>query len=181
MGYPCVTCGLLRLGNTLRLEESGQRFADNIFKCIYWNENYFISIHISLKFVPCSPIDNESALVLIRASCRQAASYYLNTWTNIDRDPWCQTASIGLNELTLVMCRSQQSLHYNHTRWCSGFWLFKSWLAMSSLVFFYGPNSKFLHYRCTKNHAKCYLYSSIHKNLHESVKSHSMTYATKSF
>ena len=36
--------------------------ADNIFKCIFLNENVSILIQISLKFVPKGPIDNKSAL-----------------------------------------------------------------------------------------------------------------------
>ena len=37
--------------------------ADDIFKCIFLNENYKISIKSSLKFVPKGPIDNKPALV----------------------------------------------------------------------------------------------------------------------
>ena len=36
---------------------------DDIFKCIFLNENDRIPIQISLKFVPMSPIDNKPALV----------------------------------------------------------------------------------------------------------------------
>ena len=36
--------------------------ADNIFKCIFLIENGRISIQISLKFVPWSPIDNYPGL-----------------------------------------------------------------------------------------------------------------------
>ena len=41
--------------------------ADDIFNCIFLNENYRISIHISLKYVPRSPIDNKAALVQVMA------------------------------------------------------------------------------------------------------------------
>ena len=41
--------------------------ADDNFKCIFLNENDRISIQISLKFVPRSPIDNKPALVQIMA------------------------------------------------------------------------------------------------------------------
>ena len=44
--------------------------ADDIFKCIFLNENVRISIQISLKFVPKGPIDNKSALVQVIAWCR---------------------------------------------------------------------------------------------------------------
>ena len=40
---------------------------DNIFKCIFLNENYKIPIQISLKLVPRSPIDNKPALVQVMA------------------------------------------------------------------------------------------------------------------
>ena len=42
---------------------------DDIFKCIFLNENIWISIKISLKFVPKSPINNIPALVHIMAWC----------------------------------------------------------------------------------------------------------------
>ena len=41
--------------------------ADDIFNSILWNENDRIPIHISLKYVPRSPIDNEPALVQVMA------------------------------------------------------------------------------------------------------------------
>ena len=41
--------------------------ADSIFKCIFLNENDGILIHISLKFVLRSPIDNKPALVNVMA------------------------------------------------------------------------------------------------------------------
>ena len=42
--------------------------ADDIFECIFLNENVWISINISLKFVPKGPI-NIPALVEIMAWC----------------------------------------------------------------------------------------------------------------
>ena len=38
-------------------------FADDIFKCIFLNENVWISIQISLKFVSKGQINNITALV----------------------------------------------------------------------------------------------------------------------
>ena len=43
--------------------------ADNIFKCIFVNENVKILIQISYRFVPKGPIDNASALVQVMARC----------------------------------------------------------------------------------------------------------------
>ena len=41
--------------------------ADDIFNYIFFNENDRISIQISLKFVPRSPVDNKPALIHIMA------------------------------------------------------------------------------------------------------------------
>ena len=56
--------------NSLKPRQNRHHFADDIFKCIFLNENVWISIKISLKFVPKGPINNIPALV-------QAI-----TWTN---------------------------------------------------------------------------------------------------
>ena len=53
--------------NTLRLRQNGRHFADDIFKCIFLNENAWILIEISLKFVPKVQINNIQALVQIMA------------------------------------------------------------------------------------------------------------------
>ena len=53
--------------NTLRPRRNEQHFADDIFKRIFFNENVWISIKISLRFVPKGPINNIPALVQIMA------------------------------------------------------------------------------------------------------------------
>ena len=53
--------------NTLRPRQNGRSFPDDIFKCIFLNENVWNSIKISLKFVPRDPINNIPALVQIMA------------------------------------------------------------------------------------------------------------------
>ena len=53
--------------NTLRPRWNEQHFADDIFKLIFFNGNVWISIKISLKFVPNGPIKNILALVQIMA------------------------------------------------------------------------------------------------------------------
>ena len=53
--------------NTLRPRQNGRHFPDDIFKCIFFNENVLISIKISLKFVPKRQINNIPALVQIMA------------------------------------------------------------------------------------------------------------------
>ena len=56
-------CGL----HTLRPRQNAHHFADNIFKCIFLNKNAWISLEISLKFVPKVQINNIPALVQIMA------------------------------------------------------------------------------------------------------------------
>ena len=51
----------------LPLEKMATILADDIFKCIFLNENDKIQIQISLKLVPRSPIDNKPALVQVMA------------------------------------------------------------------------------------------------------------------
>ena len=53
--------------NTLRPNQNGRHFADDIFKCIFLNENAWISSKISLKIVPKGPINKIPALVQIMA------------------------------------------------------------------------------------------------------------------
>ena len=53
--------------NTLRPRRNEQHFADDIFKRIFFNENVWISIKISLKFVPKGQINNIPALLQIMA------------------------------------------------------------------------------------------------------------------
>ena len=52
---------------TLRPRQNGRHFADDIFKRIFLNENIWIPIKISLKFVPKGSINNIPALVQIMA------------------------------------------------------------------------------------------------------------------
>ena len=53
--------------NTLRPRQNGRHFPDDIFKRIFLNANVWISLKISLKFVPNGHINNNLALVQIMA------------------------------------------------------------------------------------------------------------------
>ena len=55
--------------NTLRPEQNGCLFADDIFKCIFLKENICILIEISLKLVCYGLTDNKSTLVQVTV-CR---------------------------------------------------------------------------------------------------------------
>ena len=62
--YSRISLFLYQMGffNTLRPRQNGCHFPDDIFKWIFLNENVWMSIRISLKFVP---INNIPALVRI--------------------------------------------------------------------------------------------------------------------
>ena len=66
--HPCVSW-CLRV-NTVRLRQNSHHVADNIWRCIFLNENVWISIVISQKFVPKGLINNIPALIQIMAWCR---------------------------------------------------------------------------------------------------------------
>ena len=55
------------------LRRNRRHSADDIFKCIFLNENVWIQIKISLKFIPKAPINNIPTLVLITAWRRPGA------------------------------------------------------------------------------------------------------------
>ena len=55
--------------NTLRPRQNGCHFADDTFKCIFFNKNVRIAIKISLNFVRKGPINNIPSLVKIMAWC----------------------------------------------------------------------------------------------------------------
>ena len=62
-------CSVINVLTHWGRDEINNIFADNIFKRIFFNENVWISIKISLKFVPKGPIYNIPALVQIIAWC----------------------------------------------------------------------------------------------------------------
>ena len=96
--------------HTLRPRQICCNFTDGIFKCIFLNENVWISLTISLKFVPKVRISNIPALVQIMAWHRTVDSHYLIQWWLID---WCIYASLGLDELMAWCLRKQASTQSN--------------------------------------------------------------------
>ena len=86
--------GLLTWINTLRPRQEAAIF-QTTFSNDFLNENIYLSIEISFRFVPRSPVNNTPALVQIMAW----PSHYLNQWWLVY---WCIYPSLGLNELTLI-------------------------------------------------------------------------------
>ena len=56
-----------RSANTLRPRQNGRHFPDDILKCIFLNGNAWMSLKISLKFIPDVRINNIPAVVHIMA------------------------------------------------------------------------------------------------------------------
>ena len=81
----------------MRPGQNGRHFADAIFKCIFLNENVWIRIKISLKFVPKGPINNIPSLVQIMAWHRPGDKPLSEPM--MARLPTHIYASLGLNEL----------------------------------------------------------------------------------
>ena len=86
--------------NTLGPRQNGRHFANDIFKCIFLNENVWISIKISLKFVPKGPINNIPSLFQIMAWRRpgdkplsEAMMVNLPTHICVTRPQWVKNSS----------------------------------------------------------------------------------------
>ena len=99
-----------KLFNTLRPRQNGHHFPDDIFKWIILNENVWISIDISLKFVPRGPINNIPTLVQVMAwrrlgdkSLSEPMMVRLPMHIYVTRPQWVNYSDI-----------TKRSLHLNH-------------------------------------------------------------------
>ena len=118
--------------NTFRLRQmDAYYFADNIFKCIFLNENVWFTIEISVKFVPKGPIKNIPALVQIMAWRRPGhkplsdpmlISLPMHIW--VTRPQWVTGADetyavvTGIHDwLSLLKYKTQQH-HWENTPHC---------------------------------------------------------------
>ena len=63
-------CGTELVINILRPRQNVHHFPDHVFKWIFFNENVWISIKISLNFLSRDPINNIPSLVQIMTWCR---------------------------------------------------------------------------------------------------------------
>ena len=97
--------------NSLRPRPNRRHFADDIFKWIFFNENIWILIKISLKFVPKGPINNIPALVQIMAWHRPgdkplSEPMVLSSLTHIcvTRPQWVKSMSMKLKTCNVKMC-----------------------------------------------------------------------------
>ena len=100
--------------NTLRPRQICRHFADDIFKCILWNENARISLKFSPKLVPKMRINNIPALVQMMAWRRsddkplsEQMMISLLTHICVTRPHWgnvrCFVMNYLCNKITLVL------------------------------------------------------------------------------
>ena len=118
-----ATHGLLHWGR----DKNGHQFPDDILNGIFSNENIQISIKISLKFVPRSPINNIPALVQIMAWCRPGDKP-LSEPVIVSR---CSYASLGLNELRSFSSRNSTMEQSGH--WLSTFIIYVIYITLYTL------------------------------------------------
>ena len=107
----CRVAGEMRPINTLRPRQNGRHFADDIFKCIFLNENVWFLIKISLNFVPKGHINQIPALVQIMAWRRpgdkplsEPMMVSLPTYICVIRPQWVNTHVVSL------WCRSREHI-----------------------------------------------------------------------
>ena len=94
--------------NTLRPRQNGRHLADDVFQCTFLYENVWISLKVSLKFVPEVPINNIPALVQIMAWCRsgdkplsESMMVSLMTHTCVTRPQWVKSLALTVAILRL--------------------------------------------------------------------------------
>ena len=93
--------------NSLRPRQNGRHSPDDIFKCIFLNENIWILITSSLKFIPKGPINNIPALVQIMAWRRpgdrplsEPMIVSLLTHIRVTRPQWVKKCTLSVKEAT---------------------------------------------------------------------------------
>ena len=109
---------------TLRPRQNGRHFADDILMCIFLNENVWIPIKISMKFVSKGPINNIPALVRIMAWRRpgdkplsEPMMVSLTTHISVTWPQWvkdmCEKCAIGFWLLRLLAVLRRRSRRPN--------------------------------------------------------------------
>ena len=105
----CICVTGLKDVNSLRPRRNRRHFADDIFKCIFLNENVWILIEFSPKFVPKGPINTISALVQIMAWRRpgdkplsEPMIVSLPTHICVTRPQWVNALTTGQTDRSFV-------------------------------------------------------------------------------
>ena len=111
--------------NTLRPRQNGHHFPDDIFEWIIWNENVWISINISLKFVPRGQINNIPTLLQVMAWRRpgdkplsEPMMVRLTTHIYVTRPQWVKKwLCFSGHRVALVVSRVQKSVPDSAGEW----------------------------------------------------------------
>ena len=106
--------------NTLRPRQNGRHYPHSGFECIFLNENVWIAIKISLKFVPKCSIINITALVQIMA------------WRRPGDKPLSETLVVRLST-HICVTRPQ----WVYSLWPSdAIWHHKTWSTLVQVIVF---------------------------------------------
>ena len=107
--------------NILRPRQNGRHLPDDILKCVSLNENVWISIEISLKFVHKVSINNIPALVQIMAWRRPGDKplsgpmmVILPTHICVTRPQWVKSQPPGINEFKWQFCTTVKPVCNDH-------------------------------------------------------------------
>ena len=113
------------LAYTLRPRQDGRHFADDIFTCIFFNENCCSLMKFSVKYVRKGPIDNNPALVQIMAWRRsgdkplsEPIMVILLTHICVTRPQWVNTSTIDATVSLLYGVYGQSSLAPTIDQFC---------------------------------------------------------------
>ena len=113
-----VWTSYLKALKTLRPRQNGRHFVGDISKCIFLNENIWIWINISLKFVPKGHIHNIPSLVQILTWCQTGKKQTI-IWTNDGLGYWRIYASLRLREVNAKKRSRYPIITLNLWRWMS--------------------------------------------------------------
>ena len=97
--YRCLCIGDIPVCRCIVSALPNWHFTDNIFKCVFSNENYCILIWIQLKFVLQG--SNWQKVSIGRVNGLAPTWQQAITWINDEPVHWCTYESPDLNELTL--------------------------------------------------------------------------------
>ena len=114
--------GATMLFNNFRPEKNGLHFADDIFKCQFLKEKFYILIQFSLKFVPNSPTDNMSVLVQVVAWCKTDNKLLpKNCWLRslmpfgVTRPQWVKPKQHLTQVASCLQAKTMKTVHWHST------------------------------------------------------------------
>ena len=108
--------------NTSRPRQKGSDFLNDIFKCIFFNANVWISIKVSLNLFLNSQLTISQHWLRQWLGTVQATSHYLNQCRLVY---WCINASVPFSELNAHTKQPFCYWDWNITRkfvWRHGYW-----------------------------------------------------------